>query len=124
LAPKLAALEGWGTMGEPEGSRSFDEFADALKTAFGRKDWGDHTVLAIAATYSDDQGNFEVALLDEGSGQPVWEPTRCNVNDPASEFDKVMDDVCNFYEQWQADRYGEFGEWKTTTTKPIERERK
>jgi hypothetical protein len=31
--------------------------------------------------FSDDQGDFEVALIEE-NGQPVWELTRCNVNDP------------------------------------------
>jgi hypothetical protein len=96
----------------PPPAEPMDMMAAALREAFGRKEWGD-TVLAIAATHADENGNFEVALLDEGSGEPVWEPTRCNVNDPASEFDEVIDDVCNFYEQWQADRYGQFGEWKT-----------
>jgi len=83
----------------------------AMKSAFARQEWGDHTVLSIAATRSDEHGNFEVALLDEG--QPVWEPKRCNVNAPDTEFQTVMNDVCDFYQQWQAERYGWFGSWKT-----------
>jgi hypothetical protein len=96
----------------PSAQAEGPEMMAMLAEAFRRKAWGDHTVLTIAATFSDDQGNFEVALLDE-RGQPVWEPARCNVNDPGGEFNKVMNDVCNFYQEWQADRYGCFGEWKT-----------
>ncbi len=97
---------------EPTTKDQAPDMMAALMEAFRRKEWGDHTVLTVAATFSDEDGNFEVALLDE-RGQPVWEPTRCNINDPATEFDEVMNEVCDFYQEWQANRYGEFGEWKT-----------
>jgi hypothetical protein len=73
-----------------------NDFAAMMKM-FAHKVRGDHTVLTIAAPFSDDQGNFEVALIEE-NGQPVWELTRCNVNDP---------------QQWRAERYDWFGELKT-----------
>ena len=85
---------------------------EAMRAMFARREWGDHTAFSIAATFSDDQGNFEVALLDR-SGQPVWEPVQCNVSDLKGELDAVMNEVLNLYQDWQTDRYERVGEWKT-----------
>jgi hypothetical protein len=89
----------------------------AMAAMFARQGWGDSTVLSIAATYSDEQGNFEVALIEE-VGEPVFEPVRCNVNDPEAEVEEVLNHFIDFYRQWQAERYEMFGEWKTSNGTP------
>lgn len=85
---------------------------DVLREALRRKEWGDHTVLSMCATASDEHGDFQVAIIQEGHGEPVWEPAQCNVDGPEAEYQEVMNHFSHFYRQWQAERYEVFGEWK------------
>ena len=79
-------------------------------SGFARKGWGDHTALSVCLT-ADEQGDFEIAVVDE-CGELVWQPFRCNVNDPETERDWVASAVHEFYKEWQTERYGLVGEWR------------
>lgn len=75
---------------------------DGLREAFKRREWGDITALSLAATYPDDDGNFEIAVLDH-FGEPVFTPSKVNVLDPEGERQTMLSLVYEYYLEWQTD---------------------
>ena len=77
-----------------------EELFAQLRAGAGPQEWGWYTVVKIRATNPDKDGNYQVGLVEEGEGEPVWEPVQCNRNgDPDEELDDLISQVYDLCKQ-------------------------